>query len=185
MMRIARNTAVALMCTTITAPVIAQKAVMIPGETETATATIRRIDPATGYVVLGDDDGSEIGVFVPPEFKRVNELRIGDTVTITYYASIVYRVRRTGRSTAPVREEIAAAEDAAALPSATFTHRFTERVTVNAVNREAPSITVTGRDGRTVSRRVQHLSDLDGVTPGDRIDITYTEALLATVTRAK
>jgi hypothetical protein len=46
-------------------------------------------------------------------------------------------------------------------------------------------ITVVGRDGRTISRHVHNPSDLEGVKKGDHIDITYTNALLASVTRAK
>jgi len=43
--------------------VIAQTTVVGAGNTETATATIRRIDPTTRFVVLSGDDGSEMGVF--------------------------------------------------------------------------------------------------------------------------
>jgi len=124
-------------------------------------------------------------VFAPPEFTRLNELRTGDTVTITYYESIVYRFRRPGSPRPTVSEEVAAVESKSALPGATFSHQLTETVTVKAVDRDVPSITVIGRDGRTVSRHVDNSSDLAGVNPGDHIDITYTEALLATVSRAK
>jgi hypothetical protein len=44
---------------------------------------------------------------------------------------------------------------------------------------------VTTSDGRTVTRKVDKKSNLEGVKPGDKIDITYTEALLTSVERAK
>ena len=183
-LRVARNITVAMMCATIAAPATAQKTVTRPGATETATATILRMDLATRYVVLRKDDGSETRVFVPPEFARFDELRVGDALTVTYYESIVYRLRRRG-GRPPVSEEVAASESTGALPGGTLSHQSTETVTVKAVDREAPSITVVGRDGRTVSRRVERVSDLDGVKAGDHIDITYTEAVLASVARAK
>jgi hypothetical protein len=183
--RVARNIAVAMMCATIASPARAQKTVTRPGATETATATILRMDLTTRYVVLRNDDGSETRVFVPPEFTRFDELRIGDTLTLTYYESIVYRLRRRGAAKPSVSEEVAASESTGALPGGTLSHQSTERVTVKAVDRDVSSITVVGRDGRTVSRRVEHVSDLDGVKPGDHIDITYTEAVLASVARAK
>jgi hypothetical protein len=134
---------------------------------------------------LRNDDGSEVGVFAPPEFARLNELRIGDIVTITYYDSVVDRWRRPGSPRPPASEEVAAVENKSPLPGATFSHQLTERVTVQAVNPDTSSITVVGREGRAVTRRVDQVADLAGVKPGDQIDITYTEALLATVTRAR
>jgi len=88
------NLLVAMMCATITSPVIAQTTVVGAGSTETATATIRRIDPTTRFVVLSGDDGSEMGVFAPPEFTRLNELRVGDVVTITYTEAVLATVTR-------------------------------------------------------------------------------------------
>ena len=177
--------AIALIGTIASSQAMRQKTVITPGEIETATMTIRRIDVAKRFVVLRGDDGSEMGVFAPPEFTRFNELQMGDRVTITYYESIVYQLRRPYTSRPAVSDEAAATESRAALPGATFSHQVTESVTVTAVNRDAGSITVKSRDGRTVSRRVQNPSDLDVVKRGDHIDITYTEAVLATVARAK
>ena len=183
MRRVVQSIVSAMMFANITSPMRAQTTIIGSGTTETATATIRRIDPAQRFVVLrSTDDGSELGVFAPPELKRLNELKVGDTVTITYYNSIVYQLNRPGASRAPFREEVATkTENAGALPGATFRRQLTERVTVKAVDRKTASVTVTGRGGRTVTRRVEHPTDLDGVKIGDRVDITYTEALLATI----
>ena len=46
------------------------------------------------YVVLRNDDGSERRVFVPPEFTRFDELRIGDTLTLTYTEAVLASVAR-------------------------------------------------------------------------------------------
>ena len=183
-MRVLANIAIGVMCTTI-ALSSARQTVTKPGETVTATATIKTIDAANRFVVLRDDDGSEVGVFAPPELTRFDELRTGDRVTFTYYESTVYRVKPPHAVKSGVREKVAAIEGAATLPSATFSHQSTERVTVKAVDRDAPSITVVTADRRIVSRKVENRSLLEGIKRGDRIDITYTQALLATVTRAK
>jgi Cu/Ag efflux protein CusF len=177
--------AAAVMCTIGAAHIAAQKTVSVPGETETTTATIRKIDAPNRFVVLRGDDGSDVGVFAPPEFTRFDELLVGDRVTITYYESTVYQLKRRHSRTPAVSEEVSAVESSSSLPGATFSHQTTERVTVKKVDREASLITVVGRDGLTISRHVQDPSRLEGVKKGDHIDITYTKALLATVTRAK
>ena len=58
-------------------------------------------------------------------------------------------------------------------------------MTVKAVDPAVPSITVTTDDGRTVSRKVEDKKNIEGVKPGDKIDITYTQALLTSVEPAK
>src|SRR5580704_1565203 len=173
---------VTLSCTIGAAHIAAQKTVTVPGETETATATIKKIDVRSRFVLLGDEDGSDVGVFAPPEFTRFDELRVGDHVTITYYQSTVYKLKHPRAPTPAVSEEVGAVASASPLPGATFSLQTTERVTVKAVDRKAALITVAGADGRRISRHVHNPSDLEGVKTGEHIDITYTNALLASVT---
>lgn len=177
--------AVALMCVAAPGGAAAQKTVVRPGPTETATAVIKKIDARNRFVLLRNDEGEELGVFAPSELTRFKELRVGDRVTITYYESTVYQLKGRRAPRPAVAEEVAGTESSSPLPGATFSHQTTERVTVKAVDRQAASITVTGSSGQTVTRRVDNPSDLDGVEPGDHIDITYTQAVLATVTRTK
>ena len=54
----------------------------------------------------------------------------------------------------------------------------TMTVTVKAVDMNVPSLTVVTPDNRTVTRRIGDRKNLEGVNPGDRIDITYTQALV-------
>ena len=58
-------------------------------------------------------------------------------------------------------------------------------MTVKALDMTVPSITVTTSDGRTVHRKVDNKSNLEGVKVGDTIDIVSTEAILASVEHAK
>jgi hypothetical protein len=102
-----------------------------------------------------------------------------------YYQSTVYKLKHPRAPTPAVSEEVGAVESASPLPGATFSLQTTERVTVKAVDRKAALITVAGADGRRISRHVHNPSDLEGVKTGEHIDITYTNALLASVTRAK
>jgi len=47
------------------------------------------------------------------------------------------------------------------------------------------TITVTTPDGLTFTRKIEDRKNLDGVKPGDRIDITYSQALLIAAQPAK
>jgi len=150
----------------------------------TATATIQAIDATARTVTLKDTSGQEDTYSIGPEVKRFNELKVGDTVKMTYYESIVLQVRKAGQ---PAATTVDAAKTAGtgALPSKTSAVQAKMTVTVKAIDPALPSITVTTPDGRTVTRKVEDKKNLEGVNVGDLIDITYTLALLTSVERAQ
>src|SRR5436309_4453184 len=62
----------------------------------TATATIQAIDAATRSVTLRAENGDEDTFTVSPDVKRFNQLKVGDTITATYYEALVFQVRKPG-----------------------------------------------------------------------------------------
>jgi len=70
-------------------------------------------------------------------------------------------------------------------PSATVAAQVTTTVTVKAINPSVPSITVTTADGRTVTRKIENKKNLEGIKVGDRLDITYTQAVMLSAESAK
>jgi Cu/Ag efflux protein CusF len=132
-----------------------------------------------------DDHGKEDTIWAPPEMARFNELKVGDRVNLTYAESLVFQLRKPGAASQKPSETAAVAATGTALPGAKAARQVTTTVTVKSVDPAVPSITVTTADGRTVTRKIADKANLQGVAPGDRIDITYTEAILANVERAK
>jgi hypothetical protein len=153
--------------------------------TVTTTATIQAIDSTARMVTLRDEKGLEDTFQLGPEVKRFDELKVGDKVRMTYYESLVFQVRKPGDpapSTAPTG---AITPGKGALPGATASVQQTASVTVKAIDPAVPSITVTTADGRTVTRKINEKKYLEGLKVGDKIDITYTVAVLANIERAK
>jgi hypothetical protein len=58
-------------------------------------------------------------------------------------------------------------------------------VTVKAIDPAVPSISVTTADGREVTRKIENKKYLEGLKPGDKIDIVFTRALVTEVQSAK
>jgi Cu/Ag efflux protein CusF len=54
-------------------------------------------------------------------------------------------------------------------------------VTVKAVDPNVPSVTFQTDDGRTMSIKVADKKNIQGLKAGDRVDVTYTAALMITV----
>ena len=61
---------------------------------------------------------------------------------------------------------------------------MTASVTVNAIDTKVPSVTITTKDGQTMSFKVEDPKKLQGVKVGDQVEITYTQALAISVTPA-
>jgi hypothetical protein len=164
----------------------AQKTVATPASTTKMTVTIQQIDATKRLVTFRAEDGTEDTVWASPKFKRFDELKVGDRVNLTYYESKVYQVRPAGTAVATTgTEKMAATPGKGALPAGTVARQTIQSVTVKAIDPAVPSITVTTTDGRTITRKVEKKASLTGIKAGDTIDITTSEALLASVERAK
>ena len=150
----------------------------------TATVTIKAIDLATRSVTLRSEKGDEDTFTVGPDVTRFDQLKVGDTIRATYYESLVFQVRKPG-APAPTTGAVAAGGRVKEVPGAVLGTQETRTVTVKAVDINAPSITVVTADGRTVTRKIADKKNLEGVTAGDQIDITYTQGLLVAAEPSK
>lgn len=162
----------------------AQDKTVTRSNTVTASATIRAIDPATRSVTLRKDNGEEDTFTAGPEVTRFNQLKVGDKIRATYHESLVFQLRKPGAA-APATSAALAAGRLKDVPGGGVGAQQTVSVTVKAVDMAAGSITVTAPDNRTLTRKVNDKKDLQGVAVGDRIDITYTQALLVNAEAAK
>jgi Cu/Ag efflux protein CusF len=135
---------------------------------------------------LKADDGTETRVWAPPStVARFDELKVGDRVSVTYYESTVYQVRKPGDAPVATSGTTSATSAQSALPGGTVARQTTSSVTVKTIDPAIPSITVTTAERHTVTHKVADKANLAGVNVGDRIDITYTEAALISVERSQ
>jgi hypothetical protein len=159
----------------VQAPVTKTEAVEI-------TAKIEAIDKTARLVSLKDQDGETDTIYCGPEVKRFDELKVGDTVTFRYYESVAYEIRKPGQpSSLPAQTGAGVTRGTGPRPSGTVAKQETARVTVKAIDAKVPSVTVLTEDGRTVSFKVEDKKNLKDVRAGDKVEITYTEAVMISV----
>jgi Cu/Ag efflux protein CusF len=169
----------------IAMPSLSQAQQVAKANAVTAVATIQAIDSTTRSVTLKNEKGEEDTFQIGPEVKRFDEFKVGDKVRMTYYESLVFQLRKPGETSNPTGTAGAAGRAAAGnLPAGAVAKEMKTTVTVKAIDPQLPSITVTTQDGRTVTRKIEDKKNLEGVKVGDRIDITYTQALIANLERA-
>jgi len=170
---------------TVSAGIFAQQPVT-KTQSVSGTATIQAIDSTTRTITLRDEKGMEDSYVIGPEVQRFNELKVGDTVKMTYYESVLLQVRKPGDpAPAATSGDAGLTRGKGPLPSGTLSVQDKMTVTVKAIDPALPSVTVTTPDGRTVTRKVEDKKNIEGLKVGDQIDITYTRALLTSIERAK
>jgi hypothetical protein len=153
--------------------------------TATATVTIQAIDSTARLITIKNDaDGTEDIIHAGPEVKRFDQLKVGDKVNIRYYESLVMQLRKPGEASTPAKD-VSQTTPTTGKVGTTIARQQTTTVSVVAVDPSVPSITVKTADGHTITRKVQDAKNLQGVSPGDKIDLTYTQAALIDVLPVK
>ncbi len=149
-------------------------------ETSEVTATIEAIDHSARVITLKNQDG-EVEVGVGPEIKRFDELKVGDTITFRYSESVVAAIQKPGAPAAKASDDAKITRGTGARPSGTIAQQQKATVTIKAMDPKVPSVSVTTESGHSLSFKVADKKVLEGVKPGDKVEITYTEALMISV----
>ena len=155
----------------------------LQGESATVTVTIEAIDQSTRTMTVKDAQGVYETLEVPPAFTRFKELKVGDKITARYYENVVVRLKKPGE--AAVDLDTGAFTRGQGAPAGTLAAQRTVTVSVTALDPKAKSITVSGPNGYKYSRRVADKKVFDQLKVGDRLDMTWTNALLLSVDPAK
>jgi hypothetical protein len=163
----------------VTTHIIAQTKT-IPGEHETMTAKVEAIEHSTRTLTLRDPKGDLRTVKVPEDVKRFSDIKVGDTITATYYENINLRVKAPGEPDVDTLNE-GVTPVGGAKPAGTAAIQRTITATIDAIDLNVPSISFKGPRGWAYSTKVQDKKALQQVKVGDRVDITWTEAMLVSV----
>ena len=146
------------------------------------TAKIDSIDHTAREITFKDEHGQLETFYAGPQLRRFDELKVGDTVTFRYYESVAFQIRKPGQAgSAPVSNEPTIARGTGAKPSGTVSRQLTGAFTVKAIDPKVPSLTALTADGRTQSFTVEDKKNLEGLKAGDKVEITYTQALMISV----
>ena len=150
---------------------------IIPGESTTESATIVALEQSTRSMTLKNQDGTFETMQVPADVKRFAELKVGDTITARYYENLVLRLKLPGEPAVNSSTD-AITPAGGAKPGGTAATQRTITATITAIDQSVPSITFAGPNNWTYSSKVQDKNALAKVKVGDKVDITWTDALL-------
>jgi hypothetical protein len=164
------------------APALHAQSKTLTGETSTITATVEAIDASTRTVTLKGPKGNYVDVVAPDTVTRFNEIKVGDKLTAKYYENVVVRLKHPGEKTVD-SDATAVTKGTGGMPGATAATQRTITATITAIDPAVPSITFSGPNGWSYSSRVEDKKALATVKVGDRVDITWTAAVLASFSK--
>ncbi len=156
----------------------------LTGEQKTVTATVEAIEQSHRDVTLKKPDGTYTVVHVPEGVERFSALKVGDTVTARYYENVVLRLKPAGEADVDSGSG-GVTPTAGTMPAGTAAVQRTITATITAIDPKVPSITFSGPNNWTYSSKVEDKKALQKVKVGDRVDITWTSAMLVSFDDAK
>lgn len=149
----------------------------IQGESKTISATVEAIDASARTLTLKGPKGNYLDIVVPEDVKRFDAIKVGDTLTAHYYDNVVLVLKKAGEAPVDIATD-SVTKGGGEKPVRTGSTQRTITATITAIDREIPSITFSGPNNWTYSSRVQDKKALAKVNVGDKVDITWTQAVL-------
>jgi Cu/Ag efflux protein CusF len=154
-------------------------------QTITATAAVQKIDKKTRMVTLKGSDGKTKTIHVSDEVKNLDQVKKGDLVTIAYYESIAYELKKKGTAEPSVNAAADASRaSAGSMPGAVGGAAVSVTARITKIDKKTDTVTLKGPKGKTVEVKVKDPTRLENVKVGDLVEITYTEAMAISVDKA-
>ncbi len=150
--------------------------------TAVMTATVQAINVNERLIVLADSAGNVQVVEAGPEVKNYDQIAVGDEVVVEFYESLAFQL-------APADAEPMAGEAVGLMtaakgekPGMLAIDVISEIVTVEAIDKPNQKVMLKGPDGQVSTVKVDpSIGDLTKIKVGDKIRVTYTEALAISV----
>ena len=150
---------------------------------QTVTATVVSVNQKTREVTIKTKDGQQHSFIAGDDVKNLPQVKKGDIITAVYTEAIAYEVREHG--TAGVTTTTASASAApGSKPAGAVAQQTTVTVLITAIDPSVPTVTFMGPKGNKETIKVRDPKNLVGVKVGDKVDLTYTEALAIKVDEA-
>jgi hypothetical protein len=149
------------------------------------SAQVVGLDKSTRTVTLKGPEGNVVDVVAGDEVKNFAQIKLGDFVVARFIQAVTLELQKTksakaGADTVTVREEAAKAKPGER-PAIAGARQITAIADVTAVDPKNSTITLRGPRGNSVVLAVQNPDQFKVVKKGDKVEVTYTEAMAVSV----
>ena len=147
----------------------------------TTTARVERIEKSSRVVTVLAEGNVIHSLYVDSSVRAFDDLKVGDKVTVRYVESVVVRLRR-GAKLQDVRDTTAEAQKAG---NENVIEQLSAVVTIESIDSQKQTVTYRTRDNLKLMRLVQDKTLLDGLRPGDEVEVTLTRERAISIERAR
>jgi hypothetical protein len=142
------------------------------------SATVTAVDLPARLVTLRGPDGKLFTVEAGEEVRNLPQVEVGDRVVVSYYQAIAAELAKPGQQA--VASAGMARAPLGAKPGGGLAQQVTDTVRIDALDLATHTVSFTDPEGhsQTITVRDPKMQNfLKTLKVGDRVAITYTEAL--------
>ncbi len=173
----------------ITLPAMAQTAPAVNTVTESqagkvtktstvkASAEITAIDKSSRKLTLKKPDGHEIEVVAGSEVRNFEQIKVNDTVNVEYVNSLTLDLKKPGETAVASSTDMITRSEPGKKPGGVAASTVTIVADVIDVNPATNTITLQGPNGKIVELDVKNPDQFKVVKKGDKVEVTYAEAV--------
>jgi hypothetical protein len=149
--------------------------------TRMASARVAAIDVPTRRLDLLLADGSLVGLLAGPEVRRLEQIRVGDVIDVSYTEALMLSLRKHAAGNVARTESSDVRRGApGAPPSGVKQSETTVLADVVAVDTTGGTLTLRGPQ-KTLTLRIKDPQQLALVQVGDQVEATYSEAVAVSI----
>ncbi len=146
-------------------------------------ATVEAIDHEKRQVTLKGPKGNTVTIDVDEDVKNLPQVEVGDMVTVQYLESVAIQVYAADEVKAgKVSAAAVATAKPGEKPAAIAIEETIVVMTIEAIDLENELVTLKNAKGEAKTVKPQEPENLKKVEVGDKVMITYTEAMGIAVT---
>jgi hypothetical protein len=162
---------------------------MSSSQSETATVTVRSIDPASRHIVVMSPTGDLVSLKVPAEVQNFDQMKVGDKIKATYTVETEIVISPPNTALPPDAEATVAARAAKGeLPAAVVANNMVVTGAVLAIDMTKHTLKIVSPQGGAVHtftvQRPDRQKAMANLKVGDTITVYITESLLMAVVPA-
>jgi hypothetical protein len=142
-----------------------------------ASAEVMRIDEATRTLTLKTAQGDTVDVVASDAVKNFDQIKVGDVVRARYTRALALKLKDTKDTAGGPTVSEGSTTAPGQWPALTSGRQVTGIAEVTAVDPKESTITLRGAEGKLVTLDVNNPDQFKVIKPGDKIEVTYTEAV--------
>jgi hypothetical protein len=148
------------------------------------TATVETVDMTYRHLLVRGPQGNLITLIVDPSVRNLGQVRPGDRITLRYASAVAAQLAPPSAKPRNEVVRVGARTPEGARPGVVLGERRTVTVQVTGIDLASNTVSFVPPDGqpRTVVVRDPSMQDfLRHLKVGDRVDVTYAEAVAVSV----